>query len=80
MIVSKRRKKTGRRILYFLSWCGRVQLLFIRWRKVLVPVLLKGVLYGALAGTIESGEPFGRAENPRSQKTGSWLECFTVLE
>ena len=23
--------------------------------------------------------PFGRAENPRSQKTGSWLECFTVL-
>ena len=43
------------------SWC-------------LSPVLLKGVLYGALAGTIESGEPFGRAENPRSQKTGSGLE------
>lgn len=66
MIVSKRKKETGRRILYFLSRCGREQLMCIRWRNILMhvdqfsvillpPVLLEGVLYGALAGTIEFG-------------------------
>lgn len=78
MIVSERKKKTGRGILYFMSRCGREQLLYIRWRKVhadqfsvplLPPILLEAILCGALAGTKEFGEAFGRAENPRSQKT-----------
>ena len=80
VIVSKKKKKTGHRILYFMSRCGREQLLCIRWKKVLMrvdqfsvpllpPVLLEAILCGALAGTIEFGEAFGRAENPRSQKT-----------
>lgn len=67
MIVSKRKKETGRRILYFLSRYGREQLTCIRWRNVLMrvdpfsvpllpPVGLEGVLYGALAGTIEFGD------------------------
>lgn len=47
---------------------------------LLPTVLLEDILHWALTGTTEFGEPSGRAEKPRSQKTEAYLECFTVLE
>lgn len=43
---------------------------------LLPTVLLEDILRRALTGTTEFGEPSGRAEKPRSQKTDSLLRMF----